>query len=195
MRRTLLAAAVLCAACSKPAPAPAPVPLLLAAERAASASEACGKVIPAEWSPSTLVPARDGGKLVFKMFFFGRDGVPATGFFFHRAEGDATLAPDGRVLSCARRPGEAGRLPKFVPKPGVTLEDLERREAALYPALASVAALYAAGKPLAPDQKKAVSAFAADFAFFVEPGQGPDYRALSPDFWTWVESNGGAAPR
>jgi hypothetical protein len=163
--------------------------------RGAGASEPCSRLIPLHWSPSLPVPALDGGKTVYKMFFFGRDGDPRAGFVFHHAEGDATLSGDGRTLSCSRRPGQAGSLPKPEHPSGATLDQIDALESSLYPALKDAAALYASGRPLGPEEKKRLAAFAGDFAFFVEPGQGADYLALSPDFWAWVEKNGGAAPR
>jgi hypothetical protein len=193
-KEILLAAALLAGACSKPAPEPEPPPRLLRAQRDAGASQACGRIIPMHWSAGIPVPALDGGSLVYKMFFSGRDGDPEKGFVFHRAEGDATLAADGRVLACSRRAGSAGVLPKTAAPAGLTLDEIERRENALYPALEDAASLYAARRELTADEKKRAAGFAAAFAFFVDEGQGPDYRALSPDFWAWLEKNGGGAP-
>lgn len=195
MRKLFFLSLLAAAACSKPAPPPAPMDPLLSAQRGASASEPCSRLIPGHWSPSLPVPALDGGRLVYKMFFYGRDGDPTKGFVFHRAEGDATLDADGRTVSCSRRTGDAGVLPKSEPPPGLTLDEIDRREGELYPALKDAAALYASGRLPGDAEKKRVAAFAAAFAFFVDKGQGADYLALSPDFWAWVEKNGGAAPR
>jgi len=193
MKKIVLAACFAALACSKRAAAPVASPLQEAV-RAASASSACGRLIPAEWSPSLPVPALDGGRPVYKMFFYGRDGGPAEGFVFHHAEGDATLAADGRVLSCSRRAGPVSRLPNFVPKPGVTMDDIDRRELELYPELQNAARLYAERREMTADEKKKVAAMAEAFEFFIEDGRGPDYRELSRDFWSWVERNGGRPP-
>lgn len=195
MKKILLAVAVAAAACSRKAPPPPPAKTpLQSAVQSAGASEACARAIPMHWSPSLPVPALDGGRLVYKMFFFGRDGDPQAGFSFHRAEGDATLDPSGKVLSCSARAAPGAALPKFAPKPGVTLDDYDRRELELYPRLQDAAALYARGGELTPDEKKRVAALADAFSFFVEDGRAPDYRAASPGFWAWVERNGGKAP-
>ena len=193
MRKFFLAVAVLSAACSKRAPAPVTAPLQSAA-RVASSSDACAKVIPSQFSPSLPVPALDGGKLVYKMFFYGRDGNPQSGFTFHHAEGDATLSADGDVIACSLRAGAVGSLPKYVPKAGLTMDEFSRREQELYPRIADAGALYAKGGELTGDAKKGVAAMADAFAFFVEDGRGPDYRAASPAFWDWVEKNGGKGP-
>lgn len=195
MRAPLLAALLLAAACSRPAPEPPAASPLKSAQRAASASGPCGRLIPMHWSPSVPVPALEAGRLVYKMYFFGRDGDPSQGFVYHAAEGDATLAADGSVRACSRRGGAVRLLPQVPPPAGLALDEIDRREAALYPALQDAAALYAARRELTADEKKRVAGFAAAFAFFVDPGQGADYRALSPDFWSWVERNGGAGPR
>lgn len=194
MKKTLFAAALALAACSKPAPAPAPESPLRAAQRSAAASEACSKAIPAEWSPSVPVPALDSGRLTYRLFFYGRDGLPPNNFIYHHAEGDAALDAAGRVTSCFRRAGAAAALPKSSPPVGLTMDELDRREAALYPALEDAAQLYASGREPSAEEKKRLASFASAFAFFVEPGQGPDYRALSPGFWAFIEKNGGAAP-
>ena len=195
MKKILLAAVVAAAACSKKAPPPPPEKTALqSAVQSASAAETCARVIPMHWSPSLPVPALDDGRLVYKMFFYGRDGDPQAGFTFHHAEGDATLDAGGKVLACATRAGGGGSLPKFQPKPGVTLDDIERRELELYPQLQEAAQLFAQGRELTADEKKRVAATAEAFEFFVEDGRGPDYRAASPAFWAWVEKNGGKAP-
>ena len=194
MKKILLAIVLAAAGCSKRAPAPPPESPLKAAARLAGSSAACSRVIPSQWSPSLPVPALDGGRLVYRMFFYGRDGNPTSGFFFHHAEGDATLAADGRVLACSVRGGRAALLPKFAPKPGVTLDEIMRRQGELYPQLEDAAKLYSLQRPPTPDESARVAATAAAFAFFVEDGRGPDYRTLSPDFWAWVEKNGGQPP-
>ncbi|MDE2511320.1 MAG: hypothetical protein KGL74_09380, partial [Elusimicrobia bacterium] len=71
----------------------------------------------------------------------------------------------------------------------------DSQETALSAATENVAALYWAGRPLGPTQKTAVADFSRLFLLLVNPAHAADYRALNPDFWAWVENNGGTAPK
>lgn len=41
-----------------------------------------------------------GGKLQYRVFFYGYAQAPGKGLAFHAPQGEATFAPDGRVLEC-----------------------------------------------------------------------------------------------
>ena len=195
MRLPALAAAALlaaAAACSRPAPAPRKTALQGIVEGIA-AEPPCDRQIPLEWSSSWPVPSLQDGRLVYRVFFFGRDGRPPR-FVFHDAEGDAAFTPDGRVLSCARRAKPGAPLPYDGRFAGESLDEIDARAARLYAAVEDAAALYAAGRPLDAAQKARVAAFSRDFAGLADPAQAASYRALSPGFWSWVEANGGRAP-
>ena len=47
------------------------------------------------------------------------------------------------------------------------------------------------GKPLSAEDKKKVADFSATFASLSRPGHAAATHALSPEFWAWVEANGG----
>lgn len=155
----------------------------------ASAAPACARVIPVHWSPSWPVPALENGKLVYWMFFFGRDGSPGTGFEFHRPEADAVLSAEGNVLACRARAEKAAALPAVKPERGgaAELEARARRERAQYARIERVASLYAAKTPLAPGDRAAVEEFASEFKSLSVSGHADAYRALSPDFWDWID--------
>jgi hypothetical protein len=194
-RARCLAVCFLAAACSKPAPPePAPKSRLEEAVAGLHATAPCSRAIPLHWSSSWPVPAREGGAPVYRLFFYGRDGRPPE-FAYHQAEGDAVFRADGTVLSCVQRAEHAGTVASDNARyAGMTLDQIVERERILYLMIEDAAGLYAAGKPLTPEEKKRVAGFSAAFAFLSHAGHAAAYRALNPDFWSWVEKNGGAAP-
>lgn len=195
MRKALLLCLLAAAACSKPAPPePAPKSRLELAVAGLPATPPCSRVIPLHWSPSWPVPSREGGAPAYRLFFYGRDGRPPK-FVYHQAEGDAVFRADGTVLACAQRAAHVGAVAGDEERyAGMTVDQIVERDRLLYFMIEDVAGLYAAGKPLDAAQKKRVADFASAFAFLSLAGHAADYRALNPDFWTWVEKSGGAAP-
>jgi hypothetical protein len=193
MRVLPLLAALIWAACSRK-PAEAPEPALQRFVSVVAAEEPCARAIPSQWSRSWPVPVAHGGRLSYRVFFFGRDGDARQGFRFHQDEGGAEFTPDGRVVSCSKRAASGA---PFSAAPGGTPEQFAAtlaKERALYAATERVAALFAAGQPLTEEDKKRVAEFAAAFAERAEPRHAAAYRALNPDFWKWVEANGGRSP-
>lgn len=76
----------------------------------------------------------------------------------------------------------------------MTIEQLEARSTRLHADAEAVAAMYAAGRDIGETGRARVAAFARDFAALADPAHAAAYRALDPEFWAWVEKNGGAAP-
>lgn len=195
-RRAWLVLLLSACACGRKEPPPAPpVSALEAAVRAVSAEGACGTQIPVHWSTSLPVPSMRGGKLHYRVFFFGRDGSPEKGFIFHSPEGEASFTPDGRVLKCGQLPGSAAQIPRDLRFEALTLEEIVARSSRLHADIEAVAAYYAAGRDIGESGRARVAAFARDFAGLANPGHAAAYRALDPDFWAWVEKNGGVAPK
>lgn len=193
--RLVLFALASAAACGPKEPAPAPPPSALEqAVRRVSAQGACATLIPQEWSPSRPVPSKRGGALRYRIFFFGREGDPAKGFLFHAPQGEADFAPDGRVLDCRRLPGEPVALPPDKRFDSMTLDEIDARSARLHADTEAVAALYASGREIGDTGRARVAAFSRDFSALADPAHAAAYRGLDPDFWAWVEKNGGAAP-
>ena len=193
VKNATLAALLAAGACSKPAPKP-PEPAaksrLQEIVESLNTTPPCSSAIPFEWSPSWPVPVMNGGKLEYRAFFFGREGKLATGFRFHRAEGDVVFAPKGRIGECRRRtqPGAA------IPPDRRTPSDAAEKSRKLYALSEEIAALYASGRALPDAERAKVRAFASAFNELTDPGQAEDYRALSPAFWGWLEKNGGSFP-
>lgn len=194
MRRAALAAVLLVAACARREPAPASVSRLEEAVRRLQALPPCDKNIPQEWSPSWPVPVKDQGRLRYRVFFFGREGDPGKGFVFHEPEGQALFTPSGEVRECRRAGGAPRALPKDGWQPSGTLTEIMERSRLLYAAAEQAARLFDSGKPLSAEDKKTVADFSAAFKSLSRPGHSAAYRALSPEFWAWVEANGGRAP-
>lgn len=195
MRRALLLLAAAAAACGQKEPAPAPPPSALEqAVRLVPAQGACATLIPQEWSPSWPVPSKRGGTLRYRLFFFGRDGNPQQGFTFHAPQGEAAFTPDGRVLECRRLSGEPLAIPRDARFAAMTLDEIMARSSRLYADTEAVAALYASGRDIGDTGRVRVAAFARDFSALADPAHASAYRGLDPDFWAWVEKNGGAAP-
>lgn len=195
MRRALFLLAAAAAACGKKEAPPAPAPSALEqAARVISAQGACATLIPQEWSPSWPVPSKRGGALRYRLFFFGREGDPAKGFIFHAPQGEAAFTSDGRVLECRRLEGEPVAIPRDPRFDALTLDEIMARSSRLYADTESVAALYASGRDIGETGRAKVAAFARDFAFLADPAHASAYRGLDPDFWAWVEKNGGSAP-
>jgi len=183
------------AACGKKEPAPAPAPSVLQqASTIVSGQGACSTLIPQEWSTSRPVPSKRGGTLHYRMFFFGRKGSPAKGFTFHAPQGEAAFTPDGRVLECRRFPGEAVAVARDDRFAAMTLDQIDALSARLHADTEAVAALYASGRDIGETGRARVAAFSRDFAALANPAHAAGYRALDPEFWAWVEQNGGAAP-
>lgn len=192
-RRLLAVAALLAwAACKKAPPpqAPAPKSALQQAADKVHSRPPCSREIPSHFSPSLPVPAVQDGKLVYKMFFFGRDGNPRDGFTFHDAEGWATFAPDARVLECSAAAKEAAPIPKEK-EPGLTVEQIMEREKQVYALTERAAGYFTSGRELSAEGRKVVGEYAEAFRFMTYRGHAKAYLELNPGFWAWVEKNGG----
>lgn len=153
----------------------------------------CSRTIPMEWSPEYPVPVLVNGKLHYRVFFRGWEGRPDTEIKTRDAEGDALFSPEGKVLECSQR----GKRGDFIPKaelPTATREEFDARQRALYDMIEEMGRLYAKGMPVLDADRIRVKNFASEFRLLSSPGHAASYRALSPEFWAWVEKNGGPAP-
>lgn len=192
-----LAAAVLLVsglfACKK---APAPAPERSEFEQtwiSVRSTPPCSSLIPIHWSMSQPIPALENGKLVYRMFFYGRDGMLKTGFTFYRAQAVATFRPDGSVEECRLTREQKIPIPKEKPD-GMTPDQVYRAERELYPLIERLGKLYASGKTPSADEKKDIADLMGKYRPWFAVGQEQDYRELSPDFWKWIDKNGGQAP-
>jgi hypothetical protein len=167
-------------------------PFQLMAERIGQ-EPPCSRAIPGEWSPSMPVPVLDGGRLAYRVFFYGWSGSPTTKIVVYDAQGDARFTPEGKVLECAQRPGERKPLPEQ-PMPSKTQKELDARVSALYGSIEEMGRLYARGMPVAAADRARLAGFSREFTALAGPGHAASYRSLSPAFWAWVQTNGGAAP-
>jgi hypothetical protein len=187
----LLAAAAACRKPAPPAPAAEPGALELASRRLLAAPE-CSSLIPQEWGPSLAVPAPPARRGFYHVFFSGRAGTPAGGMRALEPGGDAFFAADGRVAECRRAPGQAAEIPgSSVLLKDLTLDELDARQNELSAATEAVAAEYWNGR--SPSHER-VAEFSRLFRLLANPAHAAAYRGLNPDFWAWVEANGGAGP-
>lgn len=194
-RAAVFAVFLAAAACGKKAPPPPlPVSALEHATRLLSAQGACATVIPLQWAPSFPVPSLRGGKLHYRVFFYGYRRVPGKELVFHAPQGEAAFTPDGGVLACRAYPGETVVIPHDARFKALTLQEIIARSSQLHSDIETVAAYYAAGRDIGETGRARVAAFARDFAGLADPAHAAAYRALDPDFWAWVEKNGGSAP-
>lgn len=185
----------LCACGRKAAESGAKPSALEGSVRMLAARPPCSSRIPQEWSPSWPVPALDGGSLSYRIFFFGREGDRAKGFTFHAPQGEASFAPDGRVLECRRLAGPPRPIPRDARFDSAPLPDILNRSSALYERTEAVAALYASRRDPGGEGRAKIAAFSGEFAGLADPSHAAAYRALAPDFWSWVERNGGSPPK
>lgn len=183
------------AACSRQAPAP-PMTRLEALIGEFPASPACSREIPIEWSTSWPVPALEGKRLIYRVFFFRREGTLASGFRFLGPEGTGAFTPDGQVVECRRRPSSTplASAPLRSNAPG-ELARTVARAGLLYAATEDVARLYAAGRPPSSDEKTRVAAYGTLLQELAVSEHAAAYRALSPAFWEWMDANGAATLR
>lgn len=195
MKKILLLSALAISACSNPEPPPpAESSRLEKTVNGLLSAAPCSTSIPMHWSSSWPIPSRADGAPAYRLFFYGRDGRPPS-FVYHQPEGDALFRPDGAVISCAQRAEHGGIAAAANGRyAGMTLDQIVERQRLLYFEIEALAGLYAAAKPLSAEDRKRVAAFSSEFAFLTLPGHAAAYRALNPDFWSWVEKNGGAAP-
>lgn len=156
--------------------------------------EPCSRIIPQEWSPEYPVPVLVNGKLHYRVFFRGWTGRQELVMKIRDAEGDALFTPEGKVLECSQRGKRGDFLPDEPKLPTATLEEFEMRQRALYGMIEEMGRLYAKGMPVLDDDRARVKRFASEFWHLSSPGHAASLRALNPDFWAWVEKNGGAAP-
>lgn len=196
MKKALLLCLLAAAACSKPAPpAPAEPGPLESASRGLLASPQCSRLIPQEWSPSLPVPGIGERRGVYLVFFSGRAGDVKSGFRALQPGAAAAFDASGRVADCRRAPGDAAEIPgSSLTAPGLTLDELDAMSHRLYAAAEAVAAPYWAGRAPGPSDKAAAAEYSRLFRLLANPAHAAAYRALNPDFWSWVEKNGGAAP-
>lgn len=194
MKRTALALMLLASACSKPPEEPKDVRSKFEfMVQGIGWEEPCSRIIPAEWGPSMPVPAVRDGKLTYRVFFYGWSGSPSAGIRINDAQGDAEFSPEGKVLSCTRRTGPKRDFPDDA-APATEGKARPHRVSELYPSIEEMGRLFARGAPVLDQNRARLAAFSTEFAELAFPGHAAAYRALSPDFWTWVEKNGGVPP-
>lgn len=192
MRKTLLLAVVLAAACGKPASEAAkpPKPEAPAVSRALSAirvAAPCDTVVPLDWAHGWPVPA-EGGPARFAVFFYPLGGNPETGPRVGAPAAKAVFdAKSGKVLSCERLtpgpdPAPGTRWPAAAA--GLDMAGFEARAGALYAAAEAAASAYARG------DAAAAAAFWPAFDGLAEPALRADYYRLSPAFWEWLRAAG-----
>lgn len=154
----------------------------------------CSREIPMHWSPSLPVPALVDHRLHYRVFFSGWERRTDTGIVLHDAEGDALFsAADRQVIECRQRT-ETGRIIPVEKFPFANLEEYEARMRPLHDTIEEMGGLYASGIPLLDAERTKVQAFAREFTLLTGIGHAAAYRALSPEFWFWVENNGGSGP-
>lgn len=186
----MILGALLLAACGREPPA-VPPPALSALQnfnQRLVGHPACATTIPMHWSPSLPVPLLIEGRLHYRVFFSGWSGRPDTGIVLDDAEGDALFSADAKVLECRQR-SETGRKIPVLPPMVMSLDEHEARLRPLYGLIEEIGRLYASGKPASEAERLRVRAFLKEFPELIDRGHLPAYRALSPDFWTWVEKN------
>ena len=174
-------------------PEEVPAPLLSPFQRLVQSlgvDPACASEIPMHWSPSQPVPVLIDHRLHYRVFFSGWHGRPDTGIVIHDAEGDALFNADGKVLECRQR-AETGRIISAQPPMVMSLDEFEARLQPLYGAIEDMGRLYASAAPVSASERARVRAFSLEFSALSSRGHAAAYRALSPDFWVWVEKNGG----
>jgi hypothetical protein len=150
-------------------------------------SPACAAV-PVEFGRTLPVPRRASG---FSALFYPLQIAPSksealTPQYRVDFEADAAARPD----RCAKiGSGAPASLGPAVP-PGVSNKEYYRAAARVYAALPRVAELYRGGAA-APADRDALAGFYDAFSEIAEPGLGPNYYALNPDFWEWLRKAGG----
>lgn len=192
MRPAVLGALLLLASCKKEPPVSEAAPSRL--EQAVSRvgqTPPCSKVIPQHWSPSWPLPARGKDSVEFRLFFFGRQGMPSTGFKFHAPEGYAVFTLQGDLKDCKQLPGEAAVIAD-APRAALTLEQIEAKSRRLYALLEKAGIVFGSGSSADAADARELSAL---FAELSKPGHAAAYRSLSPEFWAWLEKSGGSSPR
>jgi hypothetical protein len=157
------------------------------------AEAVCSREIPVHWSPSLPVPVLVGHRLHYRVFFSGWERRPATGIVLHEAEGDALFSADRKVIECRQR-SETGRIIPLEKFPFANLEEFQARLRPLHDSIEEMGGFYARGVPLLDAERARVQAFAREFTLLTGIGHAAAYRALSPEFWVWVEMNGGIGP-
>ncbi|UPT73626.1 MAG: hypothetical protein M0D55_17475 [Elusimicrobiota bacterium] len=100
------------------------------------------------------------------------------------------FSAEGKILECSRR-GKRGALFSDEDIPTTTRDEFDARVRALYASIEELGRLYAKGMPVLDADRARVKSFADEFAFLSSKGHAAAYRALSPEFWAWVEQNGG----
>lgn len=191
MRRTLLAALILCAsACSKK-----PQPRLKAALESAKSLPPCSTVIAGEWPYGWPVPLDGSGGKRFKIFFYPMSGTPDTGPTIATPAGEAVLDLDsGKPASCGVLPGypkdlSRRRWPAAVDK--LDMKGFAEREDKLLGLTEAVAAVYGAKRAPYPGDAATAKDYMDVFESMAEPDLLPYYYRLNPAFWEWLRGAAG----
>ncbi|MBI4345795.1 MAG: hypothetical protein HY553_03000 [Elusimicrobia bacterium] len=171
-------------------------PSLAELARAVRFTKACA-LVPAAHGESLPLPVRIDGELRYRLFFFpsGSDEGPAGRRPRVWAPSDlAEFAADGSSFRC----GVEAALPKAGPDAPLgpmlsaraakmTGDAYAAARERLLASLETAAAAFARAAPPDAAARAAAREFLDAFAILSEPGLRKHYRALSPEFWTWVE--------
>jgi hypothetical protein len=177
---------------AEPAPAES---VLREAARDTRYAPVCERMAKVEFAESLVLPIKTAKGMRYRLFYYPtfveKDSSPEEALALPAkvvAEFDLT---SGSVVCSRPRdlPGELGKtLGKAVPAAATAVPydayeaDLDR----LYDGLQRLAKSYSAGASDATARKDAEE-FRSLFAKYSEPGLSSTYRALSPDFWKWLD--------
>jgi len=157
----------------------------------------CAKTVAIEHSQSFPVPVKtDKGLRYLVMFYpaWSSDGAAALNKDAYPPSAVARFDGDGGEVTC-RAPVSLPKAsflkplgPQLSPEAAkMTYDEYSERSERLFAALERAAGAFVAGKRDAP-AREAAAEFQALFAALAEPGLKAHYRALSPDFWAWLEA-------
>lgn len=194
MRHRILAAACSLAAIAATAAEPSP---LIDGAREARYAPACASEVPLEHHQTFPMPVRAGKGLRYRVLFYpswSPDGETARDRLVMTPSNLAEFDPDGSRVACGLRaplPPDDGAKPlgpiRSKKASRLPASDWLREQAALYAALQETAEAFAAGR-LDAAAKDSAKRFLSAFALLSEPALARHYRAISPEFWAWVEA-------
>lgn len=154
----------------------------------------CDRMAKSEFGQSFTLPVKTPQGLRYRLFYY-------PGYTEKGAKEDDWVALPAQVIAefdlksgevtCRRPrelPGEGKPLGPGVPpaSKSISFDAYEAEIDKLYTALERAAAGFAAGSSDA-ETRKAAREFRKLFNLYSEPGLASSYRALSPEFWKWLE--------
>jgi hypothetical protein len=154
-------------------------------------SSACAQLLPLDFVETYPVPVRDPAQERFSVLFLpAKIAADSCSMASPAFSGEFVLGTPAADACVSLEAAVIEPLGHCMP-PGLSWLTVSRKEATLFESLGPVAALYRKGGGVGPEDRRRLRAYVDAFQTLVVPSLLPYYYRQNPDFWEWMQREGG----